>query len=189
MRKIVVVNYLEDWGFDPLDEVEVVAAKSYLTDPCFLEIRNARVFNLCRSYKYQSTGYYVSLLAEARGHKAIPNVTTIQDLKSQTIVRAITEEVNETIQKSLGRLKSPFFTLSIYFGQNVAKQYEKLSKQLHTLFQAPLLRAQFVFNKEWVLQSIQPIPLNEVPEEHKKYVVKFAKAYFAKNRFSAARTN
>lgn len=189
MRKIVVVNYLEDWGFDHLEEVEVVAAKSYLTDPSFLEIKNARVFNLCRSYKYQSTGYYVSLLAEARGHKAIPNVTTIQDLKSPTIVRAITEELNETIQKSLGRLKSPHFTLSIYFGQNVAKQYEKLSKQLHTLFQAPLLRAQFVFNKEWVLQSILPIPLNEVPEEHKKYVVKFARAYFAKNRFSSAPTN
>jgi glutathione synthase/RimK-type ligase-like ATP-grasp enzyme len=189
MRKIVVVNNLEDWGFNNMEDVEVVAAKSYLTDLSFMEIKNARVFNLCRSYKYQSTGYYVSLLAEARGHKAIPNVTTIQDLKSQTIVRAITEELNETIQKSLSRLKSSTFTLSIYFGQNVAKQYEKLSKQLHTLFQAPLLRAQFVYNKEWILQSIQPIPLNEVPEEHKRYVVKFAKAYFAKNRFSNGFTN
>jgi glutathione synthase/RimK-type ligase-like ATP-grasp enzyme len=189
MRKIVVVNNLEDWGFNVMEDVEVVAAKAYLTEMSFMEIKNARVFNLCRTYKYQSTGYYVSLLAEARGHKAIPNVTTIQDLKSQTIVRAITEELNETIQKSLSRLKSNNFTLSIYFGQNVAKQYEKLSKQLHTLFQAPLLRAQFVFNKEWILQSIQPIPLNEVPDEHKRYVVKFAKAYFAKNRFSAVRTN
>jgi glutathione synthase/RimK-type ligase-like ATP-grasp enzyme len=189
MRKIVVVNNLEDWGFNNMEDVEVVAAKAYLTDPSFMELKNARVFNLCRTYKYQTTGYYVSLLAEARGHKAIPNITTIQDLKSQTIVRAITEELNETIQKSLSRLKSNNFTLSIYFGQNVAKQYEKLSKQLHTLFQAPLLRAQFVYNKEWILQSIQPIPLNEVPEEHKRYVVKFAKAYFAKNRFSAIRTN
>ncbi|WP_026464518.1 RimK family protein [Adhaeribacter aquaticus] len=189
MRKIVVVNTQEDWGFSNMDDVEVVSAKTYLTDLAIMEIRNARVFNLCRSYKYQSTGYYVSLLAEARGHKAIPSVTTIQDLKSQTIVRAITEELNDLIQKSLSRLKSKNFVLSIYFGQNVAKQYEKLSKQLHTLFQAPLLRAHFIYNKEWILQSIQPIPLNEVPEEHKRYVVKFAKAYFAKNRFSTVRTN
>lgn len=188
MRKIVVVNNPEDWEYNNIDEVEVVLAKSYLTDTSFTEIKNARIFNLCRSYKYQSTGYYVSLLAEARGHKAIPNVTTIQDLKSPTIVRAITEEVNELIQKSLSRLKSRNFTLSIYFGQNVALQYEKLSKQLHMLFQAPLLRAQFVFNKEWQLQSIQPIPLNEVPEAHKPYMVKFAKSYFAKNRFLAMRT-
>lgn len=188
MRKIVVVNSPEDWEYNTIDEVEVVLAKTYLTDSSFTEIKNARIFNLCRSYKYQSTGYYVSLLAEARGHKAIPNVTTIQDLKSQTIVRAITEELNELIQKSLSRLKSRNFTLSIYFGQNVAKQYEKLSKQLHTLFQAPLLRAQFVYNKEWILQSIQPIPLNEVPEAHQRYVVKFAKSYFARNRFSGVRT-
>ena len=98
MRKIVVVNNLDDWGFNNIEEVEVVATKTYLTDLSFMEIRNARVFNLCRTYKYQSTGYYVSLLAEARGHKAIPNVTTIQDLKSQTIVRAITEELNDIIQ-------------------------------------------------------------------------------------------
>ncbi|GAA4297813.1 RimK family protein [Nibribacter koreensis] len=188
MRKLVVVNNPKDWDID-IEEVEVIDAQRYLTDPTYIEMKSARVFNLCRSYKYQSSGYYVSLLAEARGHRAIPNVTTIQDMKSQTIVRAITDEINETIQKSLAKLKSKNFTLSIYFGQNVAKQYEKLSKQLHDLFQAPLLRAQFVYNKEWVLESISPIPVNEVPEHHEKYMMKYAKAYFARNRFSSARVS
>ncbi|MBA9077393.1 MULTISPECIES: RimK family protein [Rufibacter] len=188
MRKLVVVNNPKDWDLD-VEDVEIVDAQRYLTDPAYTELKSARIFNLCRSYKYQSSGYYVSLLAEARGHRAIPNVTTIQDLKSQTIVRAITDEINETIQKSLSKLKSKNFTLSIYFGQNVAKQYEKLSKQLHDLFQAPLLRAQFVYNKEWVLESINPIPVNEVPEHHLKDLYKFAKAYFARNRFSSIRTN
>ncbi|WP_210464941.1 RimK family protein [Rufibacter roseolus] len=188
MRKLVVVNNPKDWDLD-IEDVEVVDAQRYLTDPAYTEIKSARIFNLCRSYKYQSSGYYVSLLAEARGHRAIPNVTTIQDLKSQTIVRAITDEINETIQKSLSKLKSKNFTLSIYFGQNVAKQYEKLSKQLHDLFQAPLLRAQFVYNKEWTLESINPIPVNEVPEHHLRDLYNFAKAYFARNRFSNIRTN
>ncbi|GGK67939.1 RimK family protein [Rufibacter glacialis] len=188
MRKLVVVNNPKDWDLD-VEDVEVVDAQRYLTDPAYIELKSARIFNLCRSYKYQSSGYYVSLLAEARGHRAIPNVTTIQDLKSQTIVRAITDEINETIQKSLAKLKSKNFTLSIYFGQNVAKQYDKLSKQLHDLFQAPLLRAQFVYNKEWVLESINPIPVNEVPEHHLKDLFRFAKAYFARNRFSSIRMN
>ncbi|MBK0402894.1 RimK family protein [Adhaeribacter sp. BT258] len=186
MRKIVIVNNLKDWDFN-IDEVEVVAAQAYLTEPIYTEIKNARIFNLCRSYKYQSTGYYVSLLAEARGHRAIPNVTTIQDLKSQTIVRSITNELDELIQKSLHDIKSRVFTLSIYFGQNVAKKYEKLSKQLHDLFQAPLLRAEFVFNKEWILHNISPIPLNEVPESHHRYLKDFAKAYFARHRFTGAK--
>src|SRR5690606_4380607 len=69
------------------------------------------------------------------------------------------------------------------------KQYDKLSKQLHDLFQAPLLRAQFVNNKEWTLESISPIPVNEVPEHHLKFMHKSAKAYFARNRFSSQRVN
>ncbi|WP_439882971.1 RimK family protein [Pontibacter sp. MBLB2868] len=186
MRKIVVVDYLKDWDV-PLEDVEVIEAQSYLTDTVYTDIRNARIFNLCRSYKYQSAGYYVSLLAEARGHKSIPSVTTMQDLKSPTIVRAITVEINELIQKSLASLRSKSFTLSIYFGQNVAQKYEKLCKQLHDLFQAPLLRAQFVFKDEWVLQSISPIPVTEIPEHHWRYVKSFAKAYFARHRFSGAR--
>ncbi|MFB9862085.1 RimK family protein [Rufibacter immobilis] len=188
MRKLVVVNNPKDWDLD-VEDVEVVDAQRYLTDPTYTELKSARIFNLCRSYKYQSSGYYVSLLAEARGHRPIPNVTTIQDLKSQTIVRAITDEINETIQKSLSKLKSKNFTLSIYFGQNVAKQYEKLSKQLHDLFQAPLLRAQFVYNKEWTLESISPIPVNEVPEHHLRDLYRFSKAYFARNRFAGSRIN
>ncbi|MDX5348992.1 MAG: RimK-like ATPgrasp N-terminal domain-containing protein, partial [Hymenobacteraceae bacterium] len=178
MRKIVVVNNPKDWDL-AIEDVEIVDAQTYLTDATYTDIKNARIFNLCRSYKYQSSGYYVSLLAEARGHKAIPNVTTIQDLKSKTIIRAITDEINELIQKSLSRLKSKEFTLSIYFGQNLAKQYEKLSKQLHDLFQAPLLRAHFVKKDEWVLQNISPIPITDVPETQMLDVVKFSKSYIA----------
>jgi glutathione synthase/RimK-type ligase-like ATP-grasp enzyme len=186
MRKIVVVDHHKDWDLR-IDDVEVVDAKAYLTDTTYTDIKNARIFNLCRSYRYQSAGYYVSLLAEARGHKPIPSVTTMQDLKSPTIVRAITVEINDLIQKSLASLKSKSFTLSIYFGQNVAVKYDKLCKQLHDLFQAPLLRAQFVYKDEWVLQSISPIPVNEIPEHHWRYLIRFAKAYFARHRFSGAR--
>ncbi|MEJ8802290.1 RimK family protein [Pontibacter sp. H249] len=186
MRKIVVVDYLKDWDA-AIEDIEVIEAQSYLTDTNYTDIRNARIFNLCRSYRYQSAGYYVSLLAEARGHKPIPSVTTMQDLKSPTIVRAITVELNELIQKSLSSLRSKSFTLSIYFGQNVAAKYEKLCKQLHDHFQAPLLRAQFIYKDEWVLQSISQIPINEVPDSHQSYLTRFAKAYFTRHRFSGAR--
>ncbi len=186
MRKLVVVDNLQDWEV-PLEEVEVITAHTYLTDTAYTEVKNARIFNLCRSYRYQSAGYYVSLLAEARGHKAIPSVTTMQDLKSPTIVRALTIELEDLIQKSFSSLRSTTFTLSIYFGQNLAHKYEKLSKQLHDLFQSPLLRAQFVHKDTWVLQSISPIPIQEVPADHREYVQAFAKLYFARHRFAGFR--
>ena len=113
MHIIIVVNDPEDWTLS-IPGVELVGARSYLSEKRYSQMRSVMLFNLCRSYRYQSVGYYVSLLAEARGHRPQPNVTTIQDMKSQTIVRAITDEINETIQKSLAKLKSKNFTLSIY---------------------------------------------------------------------------
>lgn len=186
MRTIVVVNNPKDWNFKT-GGVEIVSAKNYLTDLSYSENKSMRVFNLCRSYRYQATGYYVSLLAEARGHKVFPNVSTIQDLKSQTIIRVISDDLDDLIQTSLKKIKSDHFTLSIYFGRNIAVQYDRLASQLYNLFQAPLIRAQFVFNKKWILQSISPVPVNEIPETHWQYVEDFAGQYFSKKRIHSAR--
>jgi glutathione synthase/RimK-type ligase-like ATP-grasp enzyme len=186
MLKLVVVDNPKDWNLD-IPGVEVVSARAYLTNTRYTELKDIRIFNLCRQYKYQSSGYYVSLLAEARAHKAIPSITTIQDFKAQNFVRNVTDDLDELIQKSLGKLKSDQFVLSIYFGQNMAKQHTQLSAQLYNLFQAPLLRAKFVFNKKWILQSIQPIPLNEIPDAHNPYLIDSAKAYFSKKRYSPAK--
>ena len=179
MRTFVVVNNPKDWDFN-IEGVEIVAAKSYLTNIKYADIRGARIFNLCRSYKYQTTGYYVSLLAEARGHRVFPSVSTTQDFKSQTIIRSISDDLDDLIQRSLKKLKSDTFDMSIYFGQNTALQYETLSRQLYNLFQAPLIRAHFIFNKRWILQNISPIPINEVPESPRPFVVKFEKEFAEK---------
>lgn len=181
MISIVVVNNASDWNFN-IPDLQVISSRSYLTDSKYSELRNVRVYNLCRSHRYQGLGYYVSLLAEARGHRVFPSITTIQDLKSQSIIRVISDELDELIQKSFAKLKSKEFHLSVYFGKNVAKQYDKLSKQLYNLFQVPLFQAHFVFHKKWVLQNINPIPLHEIPEHHKPFLVEFAKFYFSRKR-------
>nr|MBP6313807.1 RimK-like ATPgrasp N-terminal domain-containing protein [Flavobacteriales bacterium] len=68
MKKIIVVNNPKEWNLGTSD-LEVMSSRDYLTHAKFATMRNVRVFNLARSYSYQSRGYYVSLLAEARGHK------------------------------------------------------------------------------------------------------------------------
>lgn len=182
MHSIVVVNKPKDWNLH-IPDVEIVSAKSYLTDSRYSEISNARIYNLCQSYRYQGLGYYVSLLAEARGHRSFPNITTIQDLKSQSIIRIISDELDKLIQKNFSRLKSTSFDLNIYFGKNPTSQYENLSKQLYNLFQAPLLRAHFVFDDDkWQLQNIFPLPINQIPEHHKPLVLDYARGYFARKR-------
>ncbi|GIV60430.1 MAG: ribosomal protein S6 modification protein [Rhodothermaceae bacterium] len=189
MKKLIVVNNPRDWTLD-VPGVEVVASRQYLTDPGFAAQRNVRVFNLCRDYSYQSKGYYVSLLAEARGHKVIPSVRTIQDLKNPVVVRIESEELDDLIQKSLKHLRSDVFVLSIYFGKNVARQYDRLSRELYKLFQAPLLRARFTYHqgmKKWLLQSIRAIDQKDIPAHHLDFVREAARAYFARKRYDGAR--
>ncbi|MFH0878698.1 MAG: RimK-like ATPgrasp N-terminal domain-containing protein, partial [Lentisphaerota bacterium] len=129
MNILVVVNNPGDWPLE-IPGVNVVSSRVYLTDPLYTDMANTRVFNLCRSYRYQSDGYYVSLLAAARGHKPIPSVTTIQDVKSLTIIRTVSEDLDELIQECLASILSNRFTLSIYFGRNMAHRYERLSLEL-----------------------------------------------------------
>ncbi|NGP75812.1 RimK family protein [Balneolaceae bacterium YR4-1] len=182
MKNIVVVNNPANWSLE-LPGVEVVSARSYLSDGLYSKMRRARVFNLCRSYKYQSNGYYVSLLAEARGHRPLPGIMAIEDIKSQTMVRFVSEELDKEIQKALKHIVSDDFTLSIYFGKNLAGRYDKLSRQLFMQFQAPLLRAQFVrLNDHWNLHAISPISANEIPQDHKPFVIEVARKYFEGRR-------
>ena len=56
MKVLIVVNDPKDWPL-AISEVEIVPARAYLTDAVYAEMTSARVFNLCKSYRYQSTGY------------------------------------------------------------------------------------------------------------------------------------
>lgn len=178
MNILLVVNNPKNWPLD-IPGVNVVAARTYLTDPAYFEGKRTRVFNLCRSYSYQSTGYYVSLLAAARGHKPMPDINTIQELKSPRIVQTLSEDLEELIDSKLHHLQSSEFTLSIYFGKNVARHYDNLSLRLFNLFQAPLLQARFVKRKSWQLESIRTITINDIPENHRDVIIEAATDYFS----------
>ena len=178
MKILLIVNNPKNWPLD-IPDVEVVSARSYLTDPAYSEDRNAKVFNLCRSYSYQSNGYYVSLLAAARGHKPLPDINTIQDLKSQHVIRALSDDISQQIESALKNIASDDFTLSIYFGRNVAKRYDGLSRYLFDLFRAPLLRANFRRQEKWELDTIRTIAVNDIPESHREFVIEAATDYFS----------
>ncbi|MEJ2469592.1 MAG: RimK family protein [Desulfuromonadales bacterium] len=181
MPRLIVVDNPDDWPH-AIADAEVVAARQYLTGAESFNRRNLKVYNLCRSYRYQSIGYYVSLLAAARGHRPQPGVQTIQDLKSSVIIRSISDELDHLIQKSLQPLQSRDFVFSIYFGRNLAKRYDRLARKLYALFQAPLMRAHFSWSlrqKKWLLQSLGPVAVNDVPPEHRAFLLESARLYFA----------
>jgi glutathione synthase/RimK-type ligase-like ATP-grasp enzyme len=185
MIPLVVVENPSRWALK-LPGAEIVAARDYLLEPRYSGIRRATVFNLCRTYGYQTVGYYVSLLAAARGHRPLPAVATLQDLRFSPLIRIASEELDQLIQHSFAPLRSELFELSIYFGRNVAQRYERISRALFNQFPAPLLRASFARDERWELRSIRAIAANEIPEAHRDFVVEQAQRYFGRRHATRA---
>lgn len=182
MRPIIVVENPAKWQL-AVEGIEVVASRDYITDAPRFAKQRLRVFNLCRSYRYQSSGYYVSLLAEARGQRPEPSVTTIQDFKAHEIVRILSDDLEDTIQRSLQDIKADSFELSVYFGRNVARRHDALAASVHSLFDAPLMRAFFRrIEERWVITSIKAIGAADIPDTHHETVLDAMRSYFEGRR-------
>lgn len=178
MTSLVVVENVRNWPLE-LEGAQVVSARSYLTEERWASPRRVAVYNLCRRYGYQTTGYYVSLLAAARGHRPLPSVDTLQALGRSSAVRITSEDLDDLIQRSLKALRSDEFSLSIYFGRNVARKHDALARALFNQFPAPFLLGRFRRqNGHWTLVGIRPIPASEIPEGHRPFVLEQAGRFF-----------
>ncbi|MDH3271445.1 MAG: RimK family protein [Gemmatimonadota bacterium] len=188
MARLIVVERPERWPFE-IPGVRVVAARDYLTSASFAELPRATVINVCRSYSKNTTGYYVSLLAEARGHRALPSVTTVQGLLVDSVVRVVSDDLDRLIQTGLRPLRSDRFEMSVYFGRNLAKRYERLARALFMRFPIPLMRARFDRDgdAEWTLSSVRAVPASDVPDAHRPFVVESAARFFRRPHVSGSR--
>jgi glutathione synthase/RimK-type ligase-like ATP-grasp enzyme len=137
------------------------------------------VYNLAGAYRYQSLGYYISLLAEARGQKVYPSTAAILDIKSKRIVQSISEELDEELQRSLASIRSDTFVLSVYFGKNLAKKYAHISKKLFELFQTPLFRVTFKKEDRWEVEDIDILKAKDLSDEHWEMMLKSAQEFFS----------
>jgi glutathione synthase/RimK-type ligase-like ATP-grasp enzyme len=174
---LFVVNQPRDWSL-PIPGVDIVPARTYLTDPAYRDLHATCVVNLCRFSRYQGLGYYVSLLAEARGHDPIPRVKNIRDVQSDNMVRLLAEEVEELIQLSLAALAATTYELIVYFGRDIGLCYDQLSQQLFNLVQVPLLKARFERRGgQWRMQGLSAMELRDVPVGHREFIVEAARAH------------
>lgn len=183
MSVLVVIENPEECPL-PFTGVEPLAARSYLADAAFSGLRGARVFNICLSYRYQSIGYYVSLLAEARGHKAVPSITTIQDMKSVGLIRLASDELSELMQKVFAGQEPGKRSLYAYFGKCPDKALEPLASRLFKTFPAPFIRADFSFSAGWQLVNVSPATVKEIPAADHAFAAARASEYFAGRKLS-----
>ena len=129
------------------------------------------------------------MLAEARGHKVIPKAKAILDMRSRSMVKVLSRDLEGVMQSALADVPENVFTLSVYFGRNVEKRYDKLAHELNKVFQAPLFRARFMRSDKWELRSLRTIPMSEIPDEHHEDLEVFAEAYFGRRRYDPERVD
>lgn len=78
------------------------SADEYLEGDGPTLLQGATVINLCRSYQYLSKGYYVSLLADARGQRVLPSLEMIEQISNPfAYFRALREAGLDTIDFKL----------------------------------------------------------------------------------------
>ncbi len=171
METYIVVEDPKRWNLK-VPGAEVVKARDYLSEERFSESRKAKVLNCCYYYSYNSTGYYVSLVAAARGHYPMPSIKAIQDMRLDVVIRRASHEIDTQIQRSLRSVHGDVFELSIYFGKNVALCHNTLAKMLYNLFPLPFFRAYFVRKEDtWHLDDVRVIAARDIPEHHHPFVM------------------
>jgi glutathione synthase/RimK-type ligase-like ATP-grasp enzyme len=86
------------------------------------------------------------------------------------------------IQNSFKDEKRDRVEFDIYFGTTQNEDLEKLAKQLFQYVQAPCLCATFSKKNKWVLQSIKPVSLGEIPAEDRELLRISVESYLQRKR-------
>ncbi len=184
---LIVVDNPLDWkAYSPSDNV--VSVQDYLSHDEQFKRPNTNVINLCRSYKYLTNGYYCSLLAEARNHKVLPSVRSINDLSNKSLYSLDIENLNLILEKLQQdrQIDSDVQKIKLYFGNTDIPQLENLGRQIFELFACPILTVTLKRREHWSIESIKPSALNSLDDHEEDLFAaaleKFNKAVWRKPR-------
>jgi glutathione synthase/RimK-type ligase-like ATP-grasp enzyme len=133
-----------------------------------------RIINLSRNFGYLSEGYYCSLLAESRGHKVIPSVSTLLDLSRRALYRMHVEELDPAVYRFLDQQNPEHpLVLRSFFGRTTDPQCADLARKLFDAFPCPILKITLKNRKRWQVTGLKlESPRDLSPEE----ATQFAKA-------------
>jgi glutathione synthase/RimK-type ligase-like ATP-grasp enzyme len=174
MKTRVVTDQNHEWFEIP--EATVLTARRYLSEPESGNAGTVQVLNLCRTGRYQGRGYYVSLLAEARGERPVADVKTIENLRSEAFVQALAAELQPLVQETLHHDDSERFQLDVYLGRHPGHQ--ALAEQLFARVRAPLLRVLFAHSEgSWRLDALHAIGLADIPPQDRALLLESVRSF------------
>ena len=121
---------------------KVIMTSEYLARPKLFDVGRPKLVNLSRSYAYQSKGYYASLLAEARGHRVVPTVETMLELREAKLYEHalpdLEDELNRCARKADFQPDAEL-RLLVCFGIASDPRFEAFGRLLFDWFRCPAL--------------------------------------------------
>lgn len=115
---------------------DVISFDNYLASYPKINEPKTRIINLCDTERYLSEGYYCSLLAEARNHKVLPSVKTINSLRHVKDEEALVGYKSYLLDYQVQETTEQHF---VYFGVTQEPALAALAKRLFKDFAAPVL--------------------------------------------------
>jgi glutathione synthase/RimK-type ligase-like ATP-grasp enzyme len=166
---LIVVENIEDWQpYFPSEQV--VAVDDYLQQLSTHEDGRAQIINLCRSLDYLSRGYYCSMVAEARGHRVLPALKTINDLSRKSLYSYDLSDLSQQLNKHIAAsAQHERLLLKIYFGQSPVASLQKLSRQVFEQFPCPIIEVEFSFTDHWQIRRISAAAINKLNEDEQDF--------------------
>jgi glutathione synthase/RimK-type ligase-like ATP-grasp enzyme len=175
MKALIVVNREDDWPHE-IPGAAVTTAKSYLTGPAANNDQYREVLNLCRCARTDDAGFYVSLLAEARGQRPLPTAKALEDLNASPANAPAVREIEELagqIAQDANALE-----MEVYFGADAKAERNALAERLFALAKAPLLRATLRRSRgRWRLHKIRALSVADIAAENREALVRATSAY------------
>ncbi len=176
-RRVIVVA-------DRADRLPIegpVEASAYLAGAAGTEDPGLTVVNLCRSDRYLSQGYYVSLLADARAQQVMPSIDTLEALSSVPEALRLLEDVGVPTfhgsgadrRRTLTRLASlgrPEVIEDVsFFGRCGRRELARQSSRIHQRFPVPVCRLSFAkLDGTWRLFHLEAVPLEKLDAEQRE---------------------
>ncbi|GAB3097504.1 RimK family protein [Aestuariicella hydrocarbonica] len=166
MHKTLVVvdeSVLGEFSETPgIAHLNVITFDQYLQDYPKLNEPRTRIINVCDTVNYLSKGYYCSLLAEARNHKVLPSVKTINELRIEG--QADTAQLSFSLSSQMQGEADVPQELFVYFGLVANVALQKLARKLYERFPAPILRVVFDHQGESVNAHVRRSSYQELDE-------------------------
>jgi glutathione synthase/RimK-type ligase-like ATP-grasp enzyme len=144
---------------------KVITTSEYLARPRLFDLGRAKVINLSRSYAYQSKGYYASLLAEARGHRVVPTVETMLELRESKLYEHALPELEDELNRCAR--KADFqpdgeFKFLVCFGIARDPRFESFGRLLFDWFRCPALEVTVEPGRWLSIDRVRPRNVNRL---------------------------